>query len=192
MKTRKVRSLMVPLSEYATVSVDATLGEAVKALAQAQTNFDQTRYRHRAILVYGKGHTIVGKINQLDILLALEPKYGKIKDKRISQLGFSRDFLDAIQEQYALFEKPLEDAAREAAAMRVADFMHTPTEGEYVEIDASLALAVHQLVIGRHQSLLVIDSKKIVGILRLTDVFREVCTVIKGIPTLTGDEAYKE
>ena len=47
--------------------------------------------------------------------------------------------------------------------MQVADFMHTPTEGEYVEIDASLALAVHQLLIGRHQSLLVTESKKIAG-----------------------------
>ena len=42
---------MVPLSEYATVSEDATLFEAVSELEKAQEEFDHTRYRHRAILV---------------------------------------------------------------------------------------------------------------------------------------------
>jgi CBS domain containing-hemolysin-like protein len=36
-----VKELMVPLSRYATVSEDATLGEAVKTLKQAQKDFDR-------------------------------------------------------------------------------------------------------------------------------------------------------
>ena len=43
--------------------------------------------------------------------------------------------------------------------------------GEYVSEDSSLDVAIHQLIIGHHQSLLVTSGKKIVGILRLTDVF---------------------
>jgi CBS domain-containing protein len=58
--------------------------------------------------------------------------------------------------------------------------MYTPTEGEYVPQDASLDQALHQLVVGHHQSLLVTkDGKEIVGILRLTDVFQEVCEMMK-------------
>ena len=38
--------------------------------------------------------------------------------------------------------------------------------------------AIHQLVMGRHQSLLVTKGKDIVGILRLTDVFREISNKI--------------
>jgi len=57
--------------------------------------------------------------------------------------------------------------------------MYTPTEGEYVAEDATLDRAIHQLVIGRHQSLLVTHEDRIVGILRLTDVFMEICTLIK-------------
>ena len=49
MKTVTVKELMVPLAQYATVSEDATLLEAVIALKKAQEGFDQTRYRHRAI-----------------------------------------------------------------------------------------------------------------------------------------------
>ena len=61
---------MVPLSDYATVSEEATLYEAVIALEKAQATFDQSRYRHRALLVYNNQNQIVGKISQLDILMA--------------------------------------------------------------------------------------------------------------------------
>ena len=54
MKTNKIEDLMVPLSEYATVIVGATLFEAILALEKAQGDFDQTKYRHRAILVLDK------------------------------------------------------------------------------------------------------------------------------------------
>ena len=45
-----VKELMIPLSEYATVTVGANLHEAVLALEKAQADFDHTRYRHRAII----------------------------------------------------------------------------------------------------------------------------------------------
>ena len=41
MKQTKVRDLMVPLSDCATVSDQATLYEAVMALEQAQIKFDK-------------------------------------------------------------------------------------------------------------------------------------------------------
>ena len=56
-----VKDLMVPLSGYATVSEDSTLAEAVKTLKQAQKNFDQTRDKHRAILIIDKNNKIVGE-----------------------------------------------------------------------------------------------------------------------------------
>jgi CBS domain-containing protein len=53
MKSYSVKDLMVPLSEYATVSEDATLYDAVLSLEEAQEKFEDrhTRYRHRAILI---------------------------------------------------------------------------------------------------------------------------------------------
>ena len=87
MKNYTVSDLMVPLSEYATVSEDATLCDAILALEKAQEEFDQTRYRHRAILVFDKNNRIVGKISQLDALKALEPKYAElVTDTRARQI----------------------------------------------------------------------------------------------------------
>jgi CBS domain-containing protein len=180
MKSRVVKDLMVPLAKYATVPETATLFEAVMTLEKAQQEFDQTRYRHRAILVYDDNKRIVGKVSQLDILKALEPKYGQIEDaKSISRLGYSRQYLKKMMEQFNLWNKPLDDICKKAGSMKVKDFMYTPTEGEYIEENATLDQGIHQLIVGHHQSLLVTGSNEIVGILRVTDVFKEICNRIK-------------
>jgi predicted transcriptional regulator len=82
--------------------------------------------------------------------------------------------MQSILEDYSLFSSPLEEICRKAGEQTVKKFMHTPGEGEYVSEDASLEVPIHQLVMGHHQSLLVTREEKIVGILRLTDVFAAV------------------
>ena len=180
MQYHTVKELMIPLAEYATVPEEASLYEIVLALEKAQGEFDQTRYRHRAVLVFDHNRHVVGKISQLDILKALEPKYEQIKDSRsISRFGYSPRFLKKMLEQFSLWDKPLHDICKKAGRMKARDFMYTPTEGEYIREDATLDEAIHQLVVGHHQSLLVTGEKEIVGILRVSDVFREICDTIK-------------
>ncbi|MBL7180383.1 MAG: CBS domain-containing protein [Desulfobacterales bacterium] len=180
MKMKIVKDVMVPLSEYATASTEATLYEAVLALEKAQAEFDQTRYRHRAILIFDENNKIVGKISQIDILRALEPKYDEIIEKGLfARFGLSPMYQKSLIEQYKLWNKPLNDICRKAAQLKVKTFMTTPTEGEFVDENASLDEAVNQLIIGKHQSLLVTRDKAIVGILRLTDVFVEIARNIK-------------
>ncbi len=173
---------MVPLSEYATVSEDATLYEAVLSLEKAQENFEDkhTRYRHRAILILDKKGNVVGKLSQLDVLGALEPKYQEmIQGEGLHRYGFTKQFAKSILEDYHLFAGPLEDICRRAGRQNVKKFMKTPTEGEYISKDASLDVAIHQLIVGNHQSLLVTHGKEIVGILRQTDVFAAVFHAMK-------------
>jgi len=180
MQYHMVKELMVPLAEYATVPEAATLYEIVLALEKAQREFDQSRYRHRAVLVFDNQRQVVGKISQLDILKALEPKYKQVQDTRsISRFGYSPRFLKKMLEQFRLWDQPLQDICKKAGRMKAKDFMYTPTEGEYIREDATLDEAIHQLVMGHHQSLLVTREKEIVGILRVTDVFREICDTIK-------------
>jgi len=172
---------MVPLEEYATVDENATLFEAVVSLEKAQGEFSQSRYRHRAVLVLDKDQKVVGKLSQLDVLMALEPKYKNIIQPGTYQSfsGFSKEFLQSLIDDYDLFKDPMADICRKAGNQKVKEFMYTPSEGEYVDENAGLGEAVHQLVIGRHQSLLVTRKNEIVGILRLTDVFAAVYHVMK-------------
>jgi CBS domain containing-hemolysin-like protein len=175
-----VRDFMVPLSEYATVSQEATLFEAVQALKEAQEKFDQRSYKHRAILVYDQYQRIVGKVSQNDVLRGLEPGYKKIGDlDKISHWGLSKGFITSMMRSHDLWQHPLDNICRRAVRIRVKDIMYTPEEGEFVPEDSTLNEAIHQLVVGRHQSLLVTKNDQVVGILRLTDVFAEISKVLE-------------
>ena len=179
MENKLAKDLMVPLSEYATVSEDATLREAVAALKQSQEDFDQAKYRHRAILILNKNHEIVGKVNFISILKALEPKYdGMFSDRGPAHLGFTRKYQKKMFESLKLWQDPLDQVCRKAAEIRVKTFMYIPKESEMIESDAPLGEAIHQLVLGHHQSLLVTQDKKVVGVLRLADAVQVVSDLI--------------
>jgi CBS domain-containing protein len=175
-----VKDLMVPLSEYATVSEKATLFDAVSTLEKAQEDFDHTRYRHRAVLVLDDHGKVIGKLSQLDVLKALEPKYDEMLDRRrLRSFGFTKDFMKSMLKEYQLFDSPLEDICRKAGEQNVKKFMYSLSEGEYIAADATLDEAIHQFVLGHHQSLLVTRGEDILGILRLTDVFAAVYHTMK-------------
>ena len=67
---------------------------------------------------------------------------------------------------------------KQAAKLKVADIMYSPEKGEYIDCKATIADAIHQLIIGHHHSLLVMEQSKIVGVLRLTDMFKYVADMI--------------
>ena len=175
-----VKELMVPLSEYATVPEGSTLFDAVLALEKAQEEFDHTKYKHRGVLILDKDKRVIGKLSQLDVLRALEPKDedpGEINE--LNQFGFSSNFVHKLRKQRRMKATPLKDLCSKASKLRVEDFMQTLSEGEFIEQEASLEMAVMQLVMGRHISLLVTRDKEILGILRLTDAFAAVFHTMK-------------
>ena len=187
MKTIRVKDIMVPLSEYATVHEEDTLEKAIKTLQETHMHNDPKSYKHRAVLVFDKHKNIVGKISPLDVLRSLEPKYCKIgHPEKMSKMGLSRfglsnNFLSSMMNQYCLWEESLETLVKTASSLKVKDIMYSLEEGEYVDQSVTIAEAVHQLILGHHQSLLVSKANKVIGILRLTDVFKLVCdTMIPG------------
>jgi CBS domain-containing protein len=175
-----VNELMVPISEYATVPVGTTLFEAVLALEKAQEEYDHTKYRHRGVLILDVNKQVVGKLSQLDVLRALEPvQEGGDELNELFQYGFSSGFIRSLQNERRLKGAPLKDLCRKASELKVEDFMQAPTEADCVDHELSLEVAVQQLALGDHLGLLVTREKKIVGILRLTDVFAAVSHSMK-------------
>lgn len=173
MKT--VKDIMTPLSEYGTISVEATLYEAAMALKTAQLEFNGDHVHHRLLLIADEHGRVVGKLSQLDVLRALEPKGEHIENSRsLRRFGFSREYLRPMLMQCRFWEQPLIDLCKAAGRLKVKRLIHTPLEGEFIDENASLAEAIHQLALEHHQSLLVTRGKEIVGILRQKDMFREV------------------
>ena len=180
MKTVIVKELMVPLDEYATVPQEANLHETVIALENAQMAYDPSKHKHRSILVLDGKKNVVGKIDMIDILKALEPKYGELEAQgALSHSGYSPEFIKSLLKDNVLWNEPLQFVCSRAFALNVRDFMEVPEIGVYIEENATLDEAIHQLVVCRYQSLLVTRDKKVVGILRLSDAVTKICDTIR-------------
>jgi len=175
-----VHDIMVPISEYATVPEGVTLFEAVMALEKAQAQFDNSLYRHRAVLILDRQNRVVGKLSQLDVLHALEPKTEDSEHLRdLARYGFGKPFLAKVREKNRRKSVSLTEFCYGPANEPVEKFMQAPSEGEYIQEDASLEAAIYQLSLGKHLSLLVSRGEEIVGVLRLSDVFGAICHMMK-------------
>jgi CBS domain-containing protein len=179
MRTISVKELMVPLEEYATVPEEATMHEAILALEKARKAFEPSQHKHHAILVLDGSKNVVGKLSMFDILIALEPKYDKLENVG----GYSPDFIKSMLNNNVFWNEPLELICDRAPNLKVSDFMEVPSDGVYIDENATLGDAMHQLIVCRYHSLLVTIDKKVVGVLRLTDVFTQICNKIKACKT---------
>jgi len=174
-KNYLVKDLMVPLSEYATVPMGSTLFEAVLALEKAQEEFDHTKYKHRGVLILDPKKRVIGKLSHLHVLSALEPKQDKADSfQELDKFGFSSNFIRQLRKQRRQQAAPLEDLCRKAAELKVEDFMHTTAEDEFIDHEATLDMAIDQLVQEKLLSLIVTQDDNTIGILRLADVFAAV------------------
>ncbi len=183
MKDKKVKEVMIPLSDYATVSEDGTFVDAIRILKDALKDTKHIR-KHRALLVYDKNNSIIGKVSFRCFFKALEPKYCQFEHSDdagsvgLSRFGFSDDFINSLVESFCLWDETLENLVKSSSKMKIKDIMYTPSNSEYVDMDAPVAEAVHQFILGCHQSLLVTKNDEVVGVIRLADLFDLVCDIV--------------
>ncbi|MFO1154563.1 MAG: hypothetical protein U1E42_13015 [Rhodospirillales bacterium] len=160
-----VNDLMVPLEEYPHVYAGASLQEVIGILAQAMMGptADPSRPRDRGVLVQKRDGRVIGKLSLWDLLNGLRPNF----DPPIDPFGKVDDHL--------LWSQWLRgDLAERARSIRVEDLLQEATGAERIEATAPLDLAVHRLIRGRYLSLLVTRGGEIVGVLRLSDVFKAI------------------
>lgn len=172
MKTKHVKDLMIPISDYATVHEDANMAEAIQALENEKKSYGDAPYRHQSLVVIDSNQHVVGRLSQVDMMHALEPRYSELGESRwIGRTVLSKKVLITLREQFELWEQPLEVMCQAVCSAKVKDYMQEPTEGEFVSETDTLNVAAHRIVMGRHHSLLVTRGRVIIGILRSTDLF---------------------
>jgi len=165
----KVKDLMIPLEEYPVVTQDVTLLDALEALA-SRVEKGGERPRARAVLVVDGSRAVVGKIDQLSVLMALEPKYSLLGDmKLLARSGVSAEDVASMMAHYQLFQGDLKDLCLRCRGLPVRDVMR-PVE-ESIDEDAPLTDAIHDIVVWQTLSLLVKRRGRVVGIIRLSDLF---------------------
>jgi len=183
MEKMKVRELMRPVVEFPRISSQIALGEAVEALEKAQEDFSSGRTSQRILMVHDEAGKIVGKISPMDVVQGLEPNYDKIDSlKNISHYHLGESTLEAMKEQFRLWQEPLADLCKKAYAVKIENFVKLPTPDHMVNAEDKMANALHLFVLGRHDSLFVRDGEEITGLIRFSDVYGKIAQTMRKCP----------
>ena len=159
---RKVRDLMIPLDDYDSISQDKSIKDAFGVMEKTG---------HHAILILDKDNQPIGKLSYRDLLIGLEPKYNMRMwgDSWLTPVTF---------ENYPVFYYGGEFAGRcKTAAGKLVGEIMSPL-GTAIDADASLAKAVHMMVSENIGRMPVAEGAKIVGMIRLIEIFEEIKKVI--------------
>jgi CBS domain-containing protein len=178
MDTKTVGDVMLLLDEYATIASGCTIREALVALSKAQLGLTYDRHQHRAVLVLDESGAVIGKLSHWGILRSLEPELLRGDDlASLDRAGLSADFIGRLKHPTPMFGGSLDRMCRTAARVRVEDAMAPVTES--VSKEAPLSEAIRRFVALHAQFLLVQERGKVIGVLRLSDVFEEVADRIR-------------
>jgi len=173
MNTKKIKEIMIPIENYASIHQDSSIYDALLAIRKSQEKLSPDMQPIRAVLIVDDNNNIVGKMGHAAFLRALEPKYDKIIDfEKLTRAGVSAEFISSMTDNLRLWQDDFVSICRQAGTIKVKNVMSPVSEG--IDENASITEAIHQIIVLKLLSLLVTSGSKIIGIVRLSDLFYEV------------------
>jgi CBS domain-containing protein len=153
----RVRNLLT--TEYETISSDATIHDAVAKLAELDSRcLERGIVSTKSLIVQDKDGFFVGLLTMLDTLIAIEPPFLRDADHLV---GIGWD---------GLFEEIIHQAENK----QVGEVMTEAVDVVVVDPDDRLIKVVELMVKHRYRRLPVVEDGKVVGVVRLYDIFHEV------------------
>ncbi len=170
MEGLSIRDLMTPLQRCTTISIDATLADAILATERAlagDCEKDSDRWRDLVVLVLDTGQNVVGRLVVWDVLRGLETQHVK----RVDPL--------AMVDGFGAWREPLANLAGKLQHVSVRNLVERVHKREFIDVGATVNEALHRLITHRLVGLIVVEQKKTVGVLRVVDVFGRVCDAVR-------------
>lgn len=170
---KKIKDLMLALSEYAVVDEDATVFDALRALQKSQERVPPDRQPHRAVLVRDQRGEIVGKLHHFAFLRALLPeRKAMVTRDLMDRAGVADDLREISMRMLDLLTADLLNICERVRHVAVRDVYSPITIS--IDEDEPLLDAVVKFLDHHTLSLLVTRGGNTVGILRLSDFFDEI------------------
>jgi CBS-domain-containing membrane protein len=154
MDKKKIKDLVIPLTEYPHMPYWATLREAI---AQLNVAFETG---HHTVLVFDEAYTLVGMLLQKDILKGLEPKFAQHYDEGVPI------FWDSL----------LESGGEARLAQPIKDFMSEVKVT--ISADDSVLKASHVMLQEEAYLLPVMEGDKLLGVVRMGDIFQQITNAL--------------
>lgn len=184
-----VDDLMVSVSKFPTISQEATLREAILTLDRVWEEYASGQREQRILLVFDHENSIVGKLTPKDVIRGLERSFGNLRGVPAAAAQ-ANPLLDtyryvmnspSLRELRERTETPWDDLCSRTRDTRIKDFLTTPPSSQVIEAGDSLNKALHRFIVSGHNSLFVTKDKKLVGVLRFTDTYRELLDRVKHV-----------
>ncbi|MBM7854648.1 CBS domain-containing protein [Desulfohalotomaculum tongense] len=179
MHDRLVKEVMVPINEYSTINMNATIGEAIKILKKTfKKEANDILTGHRSIIVLDNKKDIVGILTLRSLLKAIEMEANKNSP------------LSTIASWALFFTK---NKIGQHVHIQVKDIMRS-VDIAYVYENETITKAVHMILSKQVNSLPVLEKpeaseltmgeyplnyNKVVGIIRTIDIFNIIGDILE-------------
>lgn len=152
-ETKDLRDLLISITEYPHMPYWATLREAIAQLNVAYET------GHHTVLVFDEAYSLLGLLHQSEILKGVRPEYAELCPPDV-QIKWE----DLVESATTQLERPIKE------------FM-SPFDVT-VDINDHLLKVAHLMINNNIGILPVMESDKIVGVIRMHDLFYEVTKYI--------------
>jgi DNA-binding response OmpR family regulator len=170
-RERSAEEIMIPLTNYATITEDETVRSAIVKLKEIGAQLVSTDRLmdtgHRSILVFDKSGDLTGILSPMDLIAAARPAYLSVpKPSMADSLQYSTMFWQG------LFTSRIQEIADE----KVADIMSDSPP--VIDAAANLMEIAETMFSQRARRLAVARDGKVVGVVREQEVFFEIGRII--------------
>ncbi len=151
---KRLKDLLIPLSEYPHMPYWGTLREAIAQLNLAYET------GHHTVLVFDEAYKLVGILSQKDILKGLVPKFAEHYGQGVP----------------VFWDDLLASGSERRLALPIQEFMsRVKATGD---TEDSVLKAVHLLLQENTYLLPVIEGGKLAGVVRMGDLFQEITNAV--------------
>ena len=167
LEERLVRDVMIPLAEYTTITEDQTVRDAIMELKKSfSAKVSTSRIMetgHRSLLVFDRDGNVRGILAITDLLESIMPAYLNAPKPSTA---------DSVQYSPMFWKGLFSIEVKKFANKKVGDVM-SPSPPE-IDCEANLMVAAYRMVNDKIRRLVVVESGRVVGMIREQDLFFEM------------------
>jgi CBS domain-containing protein len=165
-REKKVKELMIPLEDYPHIPYWFTLRQAMAIVREASIKFEGS-FEPRAVLVFDEKYQLLGLLTLRDIIKGLEPRF--LKETELIKTDPSLTVLLG----------DLSGPNLEAQSQKPVSEVMSPIK-VLAEAQDNFVKALYLMIRADVGLMPVVESGKVIGILRLSDLFNEVSRIVLG------------
>jgi len=164
--SKKIKDLMIPLEDYPHIPYWFTLRQAMAIVREAAIKFEGS-FEPRAVLVFDEKYQLMGMLTLRDVVRGLEPKFAQ-----------DSGLIKADPSLAVLMGDMFGPNMKEASQKPVSEVM-SPIKVT-VNGDDPITKALFMMIKENVGMMPVLLDKKVVGIVRMNELFKEISDVVLG------------